>query len=116
MNALSEELDQIYAALSTQVKQAQAGAQSGEINLVGLDTKIRRFCDLTAELPVEQSVIYVQKLEALTEELSRLATSLKSTRDEVQDELMALSGRQQAHKAYGVSSALLPNKPKDGEG
>lgn len=110
-----EALDALFSEVNQQVAEAEAGAVSGNIDLSGMDRKIRRLCDLAAELPPDVSDSYLSQLEALSQSLIQLSTHLKASRDSVQDELQALGGRKQAHRAYGASSALVPKAPDEPE-
>lgn len=90
-------------------------AEGGEVDMTGLDGKVRELCDRVLDMPKPEADAYATEMEALVEELDALKIGMVSAQAEVRRQIEGLNLRQKAVKAYATSEAMPTGKKTDKE-
>lgn len=90
-------------------------ADGGEVDMTGLDGKVRELCDRVLDMPKPEADAYTVEMEALVDELDTLKTDMVTAQAEVQRQIEGLNLRQKAAKAYTTSEAMPAGKKTDKE-
>lgn len=106
-----ELLDGILAFIATTREHVEEG---GEVDLDGLDEKVRELCEAVLDMPKPEADTYAEELQTMAEDLTLLKASMEKAQKEVRQQVEALNLRHKAAKAYKTSEATKPaGNPKD---
>lgn len=110
-----ELLQQIRSFIAVSKEHVAAG---GEVELSGLDEKVKDLCESVLDMPKSEADTYTAALQELAEDLTTLKAEMETVQRDVRQQLDALNLRQKAAKAYTTTEAVdkggkPPRKPKD---
>lgn len=110
-----ELLQQIRSFIAVSKEHVAAG---GEVELSGLDDKVKELCEAVLDMPKAEADKYTAALQELADDLTRLKTDMETVQKDVRQQLDALNLRQKAAKAYTTTEAVdkgnkPPQKPEE---
>lgn len=106
-----ELLEGIMAFIATTREHVEQG---GEVDLDGLDEKVRELCEAVLDMPKPEADSYADELHRMGEELTLLKADMEKAQKEVREQVDALNLRHKAAKAYKITEATKPaNTKKD---
>lgn len=114
-NATPKELlEQIRSFIAVSKEHVAAG---GEVELSGLDDKVKELCEAVLDMSKSEADTYTDALQELSGELNTLKADMERVQKEVREQLDGLNLRQKAAKAYKTTEVAdkgrKPPKPKD---
>lgn len=83
-------------------------SQGGDVDLSGLDEKVRELCEAVLDMPKPEADDYAVALQELADDLTALKTGMEVVQKDVRQQLDVLNLRQKAAKAYKTSDAAKP--------
>ena len=74
---------------------------SGQIDMVSLDSKVRAFCDLIPKLPPVEARACKDNLAVIVRSLNDIVIKMSERKDNIEEEIDTLNQRHRAQNAYG---------------
>lgn len=103
--------EQTPKELLTQIRSFIATAKAhlaggGDVDMTGLDGKVRELCDRVLDMPKPEADAYAVEMEALVEELDALKIDMVTAQAGLRQQIEGLNLRHKAAKAYTTSEAM----------
>lgn len=90
-------------------------AEGGDVDMTGLDGKVRELCDRVLDMPKPEADAYAVEMDALVEELDTLKLDMVSAQAGLRQQIEGLNLRHKAVKAYTTNEATPVGKKTDKE-
>ena len=97
-----ELLEQIHSFIAVTREHMATG---GDVELEGLDDKVRELCEAILDMPKPEADHYTNALQELATDLTELRSSMEKAQTEVREQIEGLNLRHKAAKAYKTAEA-----------
>ncbi|MDB2415371.1 hypothetical protein N9W34_06330 [Rickettsiales bacterium] len=111
-----QQIEQLLVKVWDQLDNALNALETGiATDTTEMEQNVQKICNDVTNLDPNEAKELQPKLEKLIITLTEISTKLQKRKDDIENEIVDMNKYQNAHNAYGNSSALVTKKPANTE-